>query len=113
VALAYAVAIWGYSFPGVALNSARDIGGRLAALTIYGIPAAGGKYAAIAALTNIPAMLLGVSIYEIFMVDSDRVMPMAQREYLNVHKNHGQHVLHRTRDYDSGSERKQDIEHRG
>lgn len=111
IAFAYAMAIWGYSLPGLALNSARDIGGRLAALTIYGMQAGGGKYAAIAALTNIPAMLLGAFIYEVFLTDSDRVMPMAQREFLNVHKYHGQHGQH-AREYDSGSDtKKQDIEH--
>ena len=56
----------------VAANSARDIGGRLANMTIYGMKASGGKYAAIAALTNIPAMFVAVLLYEFFMVDCDR-----------------------------------------
>lgn len=108
IAFAYAVAIWGYSLPGVALNSARDIGGRLAVLTIYGMKASGGKYAAIAALTNIPAMLFGAFLYEVFFTDSDRVMPMAQREFMNVHKYHGR----ARNDAESSSIVKQDIEHR-
>lgn len=74
----------------MAANTARDLGGRLAGLTIYGKGgqlgfctlyrvfsdcrslAAGGKYAAIAALTSIPASLFGVLLYEIFLVDSAR-----------------------------------------
>lgn len=58
----------------MAANTARDVGGRLAAMTIYGMPAAGGKYAAIAALTNIPATLLAIIVYELLMTDSDRGM---------------------------------------
>lgn len=34
--------------------------------------AAGGSYSAVTALTNIPATLFGVVLYEIFLVDSDR-----------------------------------------
>ena len=56
----------------MAANSARDVGGRLAALSIWGLKASGGKYAALAALTNIPAMLLAVLLYELFLTDSSR-----------------------------------------
>jgi hypothetical protein len=74
----------------VAANAARDVGGRLAAMTIWGKAAAGSPgYAAIAALTNIPATLFGAFLYEIFMVDSDRVMPRAQREFMEIHQFHG------------------------
>lgn len=66
------MAIWGFSTPGLAANSARDVGGRLAALSIWGMKASGGTYAAIAALTNIPAMLIGAAIYEFFLTDSSR-----------------------------------------
>lgn len=34
--------------------------------------AGGGSYAAVAALTNIPATLVGVFLYEFFLTDSDR-----------------------------------------
>ena len=83
------IAIWGYSTPGctcdlamtssnysrwspVAANAARDVGGRLAAMTIWGTKAAGGNYAALAALTNIPATLFAYIVYEVFFVDSSR-----------------------------------------
>ncbi|KAG7440596.1 aquaporin-like protein [Guyanagaster necrorhizus] len=72
IALGYAVAIWGFSFPGLAANAARDVGGRLAALTIYGRKASGGSYAALAALTNVPATVVGVLLYELFLADSQR-----------------------------------------
>jgi glycerol uptake facilitator-like aquaporin len=56
----------------VSANAARDVGGRLAALTIWGKDAAGGKYAAIAALTNFVAMIVAVVFYEVFFTDSSR-----------------------------------------
>ena len=37
-----------------------------------GFAAAGGPYAAIAALVNIPAIIFGAYMYEIFLTDSDR-----------------------------------------
>ena len=37
-----------------------------------GFTAAGGGYAAIAALVNIPAIIFGAYLYEIFLTDSDR-----------------------------------------
>ena len=42
------------------------------ALTIWGIDAGGGRYAAIAALTNIPATLLAGVFYEFVLNDSMR-----------------------------------------
>jgi len=77
-----------FCFGAVAANSARDIGGRLMAMTIWGRQASGGKYAAIAALTNILSMVLGAVIYEIFFTDSDRVLPPSQLEFLYGHKAH-------------------------
>ncbi|KAF7369568.1 Aquaporin-like protein [Mycena venus] len=92
IALAYASAVWGFAPVGLAANSARDIAGRLAAMTIWGREAAGNPhYAAIAALTNIPATILACIVHELMFVDSDRVVPQAQREFYNVH------ALHRRR----------------
>ena len=56
----------------VAANTARDLGGRLAAIAIWGTKANGGSYAAIAALTNIPATVLAYSFYEFVLKDSSR-----------------------------------------
>jgi len=95
ISMAYAAAIWGFVPVGLAANAARDVGGRLAAISIYGTKASGGTYAALAALTNIPATLLAILIYELFFRDSDRVVPHAQREFLDLHRYHarlGQHA---------------------
>jgi len=88
IAIAYAAVIWGFGVPGLALNTARDLGARLMAMTYWGTAAAGGRYAAIAALTNIPATLFAICLYEFFFVDSDRVIPKAQLEHTRVVTNH-------------------------
>ncbi|KIY69323.1 putative aquaporin 2 [Cylindrobasidium torrendii FP15055 ss-10] len=108
IAMAYATAVWSYSVPGIATNAARDVGGRLAALTIYGREAHGGPYAAIAALTNVPATLFGVFLYEFFLADAQRVIPALNREYLSSHRDHG--CLHEESQYTPSVERKQSIE---
>jgi len=69
-----AALIWGYVPVGVVGNTARDIGGRLAALTIWGSAAGGGIYAVLASLTNIPGILLGALFYEFILSDSSRVI---------------------------------------
>lgn len=79
-------------------------------LTIWGLPAGGGAYAAIAALTNIPATLLAVLFYEYVLADSSRgpyrtvppipslrltwnspVITPAHVDYLNGHLAHEEH----------------------
>ncbi|PPQ66558.1 hypothetical protein CVT24_007123 [Panaeolus cyanescens] len=88
ISLAYACAIWGFATPGISLNAARDVGARFLALTVWGTKAGGGSYAAITALTNIPATLLAVVVYEVFLVDSDRVVTPAHLEFMNLNANH-------------------------
>ena len=56
----------------VATNTARDLGSRFMVMSIWGSAASGGSYAAIAALTNIPATLCAVIFYELFLADSSR-----------------------------------------
>jgi glycerol uptake facilitator-like aquaporin len=113
VSLAYAAAIWGFAVPGISLNSARDIGGRIFAVAIYGTEAAGGSYAAIAALVNIPAIIFGAYLYEVFLTDSDRVVTSSQvdfRGYLHGHARaqpHGNVVAHS----DTSSNEKDNLEH--
>jgi glycerol uptake facilitator-like aquaporin len=68
------MAVWGFVPNGLAANSARDLGGRLMAITIYGTRAWGGSYAALAALTNIPATLLAAVFYNTFFADTQRGM---------------------------------------
>ncbi|KAF9496609.1 aquaporin-like protein [Pleurotus eryngii] len=91
ISFAYAMAIWGFATPGLAANAARDLGGRFAAMSLYGTKASGGAYAAIAALTSIPATLLAAFTYETMLMDSDRVLPRATLEFLAVHKHHRRH----------------------
>ncbi|KAJ6491911.1 putative aquaporin 2 [Mycena sanguinolenta] len=92
IALAYAAAIWGFAGVGLSANSARDLGGRFAAMTIWGKDAAGDSgYAAIAALTNIPATILAFIVYELMFVDSDRVVSQDHREFHDIHALHRRH----------------------
>ncbi|KAI0780178.1 aquaporin-like protein [Fomes fomentarius] len=72
IAFAYGVLIWGFAPIGLAANAARDLGGRFAALTLFGKDATGGNYAAIAALMSIPATLLAGLFYELIFNDSQR-----------------------------------------
>ncbi|KAJ7836504.1 aquaporin-like protein [Mycena leptocephala] len=90
----------------LAANAARDVGGRLVALTVWGKPAAGGAYAALAALTNIPATLLACVVYELMLTDSDRVVPNAHLEVINAHKNHRRMARARTPEIYDHMERK-------
>jgi glycerol uptake facilitator-like aquaporin len=112
ISLAYAAAIWGFAVPGISLNTARDVGGRIFAVAVFGTEAAGGPYAAIAALVNIPAIIFGAYLYEIFLTDSDRVVTSAQLEfhkYLNGHARAQPHgnVVHS----DTSSNEKENMEH--
>ena len=66
------VVLWGFAPIGISANAARDLGGRFAALTLFGSEASGGSYAAIAALTNIPAILLAGVAHELVFTDSSR-----------------------------------------
>ncbi|KAH9858518.1 aquaporin-like protein [Lenzites betulinus] len=72
IALAYGVIVWGFAPVGLAANSARDLGGRFAAMTLFGGAASGGKYAALSALTNIPATLVAGVFYSLVFADSTR-----------------------------------------
>jgi len=56
----------------VAANTARDVGGRLVAVAIWGSKASGGRYAAIAALTNILSTVIAYATYEFIFKDSSR-----------------------------------------
>ncbi|KAI0028776.1 aquaporin-like protein [Vararia minispora EC-137] len=72
VGLAYAAAVWAFAGAGLATNTARDLGGRLAAMTIYGSGASGGHYAAITALANILSTNAAYVMYELVFKDSSR-----------------------------------------
>lgn len=72
IALGYGMIIWGYAPIGLAANTARDIGGRMMAIAIWGTKASGGPYAALSALTNIFATWVSLVVYEAIFADSSR-----------------------------------------
>lgn len=67
---------------GMALNTARDLGGRFAAACIWGTGVFPARYTAIAALTNFLALQFGAFFQIVFLGDSIRPMTGAA---LNVH----------------------------
>ncbi|KAH9837808.1 aquaporin-like protein [Rhodofomes roseus] len=77
VGFTYGIIVWGFVPASVATNAARDLGGRLAVLSLWGLPASGGRYAAIAALTNIPATIFGGIVYHFIFTDPDRTITPA------------------------------------
>ncbi|OCH86378.1 aquaporin-like protein [Obba rivulosa] len=91
VGLVYGMVIWGYSPVGVATNLARDVGARFMAMTIWGTGASGGRYAAIAALTNIPATFLAACFYEFVFADSSRVITPTHLDIIVGHMAHEEH----------------------
>ncbi|KAG8213007.1 aquaporin-like protein [Butyriboletus roseoflavus] len=86
IGFTYGVAIWGFSPTSIAANTARDVGGRLMAMTIWGRQAAGGPYAAIAAITNIPATLLAFFVYDTFLSSCSRVLTPQHVAFLDAHR---------------------------
>ncbi|CAL1708026.1 unnamed protein product [Somion occarium] len=85
IAFTYAFVVWGYAPAALAANTARDVGGRLAAITIWGRAASGGSYAAIAALTNIPATALASIFYQFVLADTNRPLSAAHQEHIALH----------------------------
>lgn len=104
IAFSYGVVAWGFAAPGIALNTARDIGARLMVVTIWGLPAVGGPYAAIAAFTNIPATLLAACIYEFFLTDSDRAITGWHMDFINHSMSHGRNDVIQPHGSDSDSQ---------
>ncbi|KAI0633650.1 aquaporin-like protein [Trametes polyzona] len=84
ISLAYGLVVWGYAPIGLAANSARDLGGRFAALALFGKGASGGNYAALSALTNIPATLLAGVFYEVILNDSTRTIHPEWERFLSA-----------------------------
>ncbi|GAA5994908.1 hypothetical protein JCM5350_006609 [Sporobolomyces pararoseus] len=76
IGMGYAMVIWGFSINSVALNNARDMGGRMACAIVYGRQCytAYPGYTALAALTTFPATILGAGIQTLFLSDSARMI---------------------------------------
>ncbi|GAA5853017.1 hypothetical protein JCM8547_004770 [Rhodosporidiobolus lusitaniae] len=76
IGLGYFVIISGFAVDSVSLNAARDVGGRMACGAIYGSKCytASSSYTALAALTTIPATLIGAAIHTFFLADNRRMV---------------------------------------
>jgi len=90
IGMGYTVMVCAFAPGSIALNSARDLGGRMAAAAIYGGEAFTmyPKYTAIAALTNIPATLVGCFIQVTFLSDTARLLvnlPPNERALVDEH----------------------------
>ncbi|KAI0250210.1 aquaporin-like protein [Lactifluus subvellereus] len=109
IGMSYGAMIWGFASNGWAANTARDVGGRLAAIAIWGTRASGGRYAAIAALTNIPATVAAYAFYEFVFKDSSRVLTVAVKEYHHGRTAHLEHREHNLDDNGSGSDSEKSI----
>ncbi|SCZ89998.1 BZ3500_MvSof-1268-A1-R1_Chr9g10669 [Microbotryum saponariae] len=74
IGFAYSVVIWCFAIDSISLNSARDLGGRMACSVAFGSKCwtAWPKYTAIAALVNIPGTLCGCAIQVLLLSDSAR-----------------------------------------
>jgi len=72
IGFAYFVTISCFASNGVALNTARDLGGRLAAACIWGRQCFPARYTALAALTNIAATLVGGAFQTFVLSDTNR-----------------------------------------
>ncbi|TBU30229.1 aquaporin-like protein [Dichomitus squalens] len=92
IAFVFALMVWSYSSVGVATNTARDIGARLMAITIWGLEAGGGPYAAITALTNILATSLAAVFYELVFADYSRVLTPASADLLAAQVAYNEHA---------------------
>ncbi|CDU26004.1 related to aquaporin 3 [Sporisorium scitamineum] len=86
IGLGFAVVVWCFSSSNVAANSARDIGARFVCGMFWGSECFPAKYSALAALTNIPATLIGCAIYTFFLSDTRR--PPATVTLNNMHEDH-------------------------
>ncbi|GAA5914039.1 hypothetical protein JCM5296_003839 [Sporobolomyces johnsonii] len=89
IGLGYAVIIWGFAPNSVSLNAARDLGGRFACGAFYGRQCfnTSSGYTAIAALTTIPASLLGAAIQILLLSDSARMIvnaPPSHAEQVSI-----------------------------
>ncbi|VDC00423.1 unnamed protein product [Peniophora sp. CBMAI 1063] len=82
IGLGFGIAIWCFGPCGLGANTARDVPGRLAALTLWGARAGGGPFAAISALTNIVSYGCAYVFYELVLKDSSRALTSAHKEVI-------------------------------
>jgi len=79
IGFAYAAGVWCFAAESLALNTARDLGGRMVAAIFFGPAAftASPGYTAIAALVNLPANLIGAMFYTLFLSDTAKLQAAA------------------------------------
>lgn len=104
IGLAYAVVVWGFITGGIALNTARDLGARLACGALFGSQCFPPKYTALAALTNIPATFAAVFVYTFFLSDTRR--PPAPVALGHLVEEERQAHLHATRTHEELMEKR-------
>lgn len=86
IGLGFGVVVWCFSSSNVAANSARDVGARFVCGMFWGTECFPSRYSALAALTNIPATLIGCGIYTFFLSDTRR--PPANVALSHMHEEH-------------------------
>ncbi|GAK65302.1 aquaporin-like protein [Moesziomyces antarcticus] len=86
IGLGFAMVVWCFSSSNIAANSARDLGARFVCGMFWGDQCFPAGYSALAALTNIPATLVGCGIYTFFLSDTRR--PPATVALNHMHEEH-------------------------
>ncbi|GAC72099.1 aquaporin [Moesziomyces antarcticus T-34] len=86
IGLGFAMVVWCFSSSNVAANTARDLGARFVCGMFWGDQCFPAGYSALAALTNIPATLVGCGIYTFFLSDTRR--PPATVALNHLHEEH-------------------------
>ncbi|KAF9507353.1 hypothetical protein BS47DRAFT_1321320 [Hydnum rufescens UP504] len=96
IGLAYGTMVWGFAPATIATNTARDLGARFAAVSIWGTEAWGGHYPAISAFTSLLSTLVAVMLYELFISDKSRVVTAAFREQFGNMDKHREHKAYQS-----------------
>ncbi|SOV03848.1 related to aquaporin 3 [Ustilago sp. UG-2017a] len=86
IGLGFAVVVWCFSSSNVAANSARDVGARFVCGMFWGKECFPSAYTVLAALTNVPATLIGCGIYTFLLSDTRR--PPATVALNHLHEEH-------------------------
>ncbi|ORY89714.1 aquaporin-like protein [Leucosporidium creatinivorum] len=96
IALSYSSIIWAFAPASVALNTARDLGGRIACSAVYGHGCftAHKSYTVLACLTNIPATLIGGFIQTTLLSDTAREILHAPPHMMEAARSHNERNGH-------------------
>lgn len=91
IAIAFFLVIISFSMNGAAINTARDLGSRMAAAVYWGHPSLvfPAKYTAISILTNILGVIVGAGFQILFLSDTKRAITSGAKQML-AGTSHGQ-----------------------